>query len=174
MQMPRLTSGDGKESFQMVDSNSLLTTAVAAFAPKAEAKGITLKCHIPADLPSIFGDSKQLDLALRNVLANAINYTDTGEVSVQVAVNDEPANEAIQFTVRDSGIGIEAKDMPYIFDQFYRGQKVGQSNVPGMGLGLTFVKTVVELHNGRVSLESAPEKGTIFTIWLPVTAPVLS
>jgi signal transduction histidine kinase len=108
------------------------------------------------------------------VLANAINYTDTGEVSVQVAVNDEPANEAIQFTVRDSGIGIEAKDMPYIFDRFYRGQKVGQSNVPGMGLGLTFVKTVVELHNGRVSLESAPEKGTIFTIWLPVTAPVLS
>jgi two-component system phosphate regulon sensor histidine kinase PhoR len=65
-------------------------------------------------------------------------------------------------------MGIPPEEMPYIFDRFYRGQKVGQLNMPGTGLGLSVVKDIISLHNGTVEVESRVDKGTVFRVWLPV------
>ena len=164
LQLPRLDSAEDFEAFEPIDLKDLIDTAVTAYTPKAEAKGVSLHCYIPADMPDISGDSKEIDQAIRNVLANAINYTHDGQVTIQAKVDND---HAVCLTIEDSGIGIEEKDMPYIFDRFYRGQKVGQSNIPGMGLGLNYVKMVVEQHNGRIELNSQPKQGTTCTIWLP-------
>ena len=79
----------------------------------------------------------------------------------------DEAADAVLFTCEDNGMGIDKVDFPYIFDRFYRGKRVGQSNVAGMGLGLAFVKEMVELHDGRVEIESQTGEGTTCFIWLP-------
>lgn len=167
LQVPRLDSGEDLESFRPLDLLELINTAVTTYTPKAEAKGINLRCQLPSELPQILGNNKQLAQAIRNVLANAINYTHEGEVVIKACV----ADEQVKIIIEDSGVGIDEKDMPYIFDRFYRGQKVGQSNIPGMGLGLNFVKMVIEQHNGRINLHSQPEQGTVCTLWLPLPDP---
>lgn len=164
LQVPRLDSGEELESYQPLDLLELINTAVTTYTPKAEAKGIALRCQLPPKLPEVLGNNKQLAQAIRNVLANAINYTHEGEVVIKADVTDE----RVKIIIEDSGVGIEEKDKPYIFDRFYRGQKVGQSNIPGMGLGLNFVKMVIEQHDGRIELHSQPKKGTVCTLWLPL------
>ena len=71
-------------------------------------------------------------------------------------------------TVPDTGAGIEPEDLPNVFERFYRGQQTAQSNIPGTGLGLAIAKELVELHGGRVEVESVQGKGATFRVWLPL------
>jgi signal transduction histidine kinase len=99
-----------------------------------------------------------------NLVINALNYTPAGEVRVSTC---QAAAEAC-LQVADTGIGIDPDDVPNIFDRFYRGRGSQRSETPGTGLGLAIVKEIVDLHNGRIEVNSRVKQGTTFKVWLPL------
>jgi signal transduction histidine kinase len=116
------------------------------------------------------GDHHQFRQILLNLVSNALKFTaDRGEVTVTAHLRD-PGTLAV--SVRDSGIGIRPEDRQRIFDPFGRGQNAVASRIPGVGLGLTLAKRLVELQGGEISVESEGEnRGSTFTFTLPVTPP---
>jgi two-component system NtrC family sensor kinase len=130
---------------------------------RAELKHQTLQVEVPDDLPRVFGNPPRLRQMLSNLMDNAIKYTPPGG---QVFVRARVENDLIIVTVSDSGVGIPASDQPYIFDKFFRASNARQ-DYSGTGLGLSIVKSIVENHDGRIWVDSAPDKGTTFTIVLP-------
>ena len=100
------------------------------------------------------------------LLNNAINFTPAGEVHVSTQLDDTAALAGIM--IQDTGIGFAEKDLEHCFEPFYRGENVGQLNIPGNGLGLTLAKRIVDLHNGRIEIQSTLGKGSTVTVWLPL------
>jgi len=108
-------------------------------------------------------DANQLAQVVTNLIANALSYTPAGAVRVSVYAE----NDQVCLCVADSGSGIAPDDLPHVFERFYRGQLVLKNDVPGTGLGLAIVKEIVDLHEGRIEVDSQPDKGTTFRVWLP-------
>ncbi len=131
----------------------------------AAARHQTLKLgHFEA--VKVEGDAEQLKRAILNLVDNAIKYTpEEGTITVSL----HGGNRWTQVTVTDTGVGIEARHHPNIFDRFYRVDKARSRGSGGTGLGLAIVKHIAEAHRGRISLESETGKGSTFTIWLPQT-----
>ncbi|MBX3055838.1 MAG: GAF domain-containing protein, partial [Anaerolineae bacterium] len=165
MQAPEVTTMTPPEEFVDVAFDEVVQTAVSAQADRAKNKGLELVQKIAADLPPVKGDEGQLAQAVEAILTNAINYTDNGCVSV--IVTGPAATGMVCLQVIDTGMGIDDEDRPYIFDRFYRGRKVGQLTIPGVGMGLYLAKEIVEGHNGRIHIESTPGVGTTCTVELP-------
>jgi PAS domain S-box-containing protein len=130
-------------------------------ALEAEKKQIAIALELPATaIPLVNADAAMINRVIRNLLDNAIKYTDSrGIVTVKVA---ERGNE-ILIAVEDTGTGIPEDQLPYIFDAFYRARR----NTKGSGLGLTIAKTIMEAHGGRIWAESTPAKGSVFSFTLP-------
>jgi signal transduction histidine kinase len=128
---------------------------------EADRKGVTVFFEVSGKIPpSILADPAMIDRVIANLLDNAITYTDTGgTITVRLSETD---NEILA-SVTDTGRGIQEDKMPYIFDAFYRISR----DTKGSGLGLFIVKTIVEAHGGRISAESAPGKGSTFSVMLP-------
>jgi signal transduction histidine kinase len=114
-------------------------------------------------------DPQQITHVFNNLIANAIRYTPEGG-RVIVSTNREEVNGRAWATVAvaDTGIGIPEEELSHIFERFFRGEKPRKMQVSGTGLGLTIVKEIVELHGGRVTVESQVDEGSTFTIWLPL------
>ncbi|MEJ9164238.1 two-component system histidine kinase PnpS [Paenibacillus graminis] len=135
----------------------------------AEKKNISLNATVPEEL-FMEGDEDKLRQIFINLISNAINYTqDGGSVNVNV-VNGQKADgtETVVFTVRDTGMGIPRKDLPRIFERFYRVDKARSRSSGGTGLGLSIVKHLVELHHGSISVESDLGIGSSFILELPL------
>ncbi|CQR54767.1 two-component system histidine kinase PnpS [Paenibacillus riograndensis] len=135
----------------------------------AEKKNISLNASVPEEL-FMEGDEDKLRQIFINLISNAINYTqDGGSVNVNV-VNGQKADgtETVVFTVRDTGMGIPRKDLPRIFERFYRVDKARSRSSGGTGLGLSIVKHLVELHHGSISVESDLGIGSSFILELPL------
>jgi signal transduction histidine kinase len=109
-------------------------------------------------------DATQFQRALSNLISNAIKYTPAGG---NVKIEAYESNASLIIEVADSGIGIEAQDLPYIFERFYRAQNAKRFE-KGTGLGLAIVKRIIELHNGTISASSKAGEGSRFTITLPL------
>jgi two-component system NtrC family sensor kinase len=127
-------------------------------------KGHHLQISMPQNLPPILANSVQLRQVMDHILDNAIKYTPAGGT---ISVSGQIEQDQIILRVSDSGIGIPATDLPFIFDKFYRAYNAS-SDVSGTGLGLAIVKSIVENHGGRIWVESTLGKGTVFTIVLPL------
>ena len=150
---------------RLVDPAALLERTGLAYIVQAEEQGIGLRVDAPAQLPSIDVDTDRMTQVLNNLVANALRYTTQGEIVLGAWAGD--AHVSIQ--VRDSGSGIAADDLPYIFDRFYRADKARQrTDGPTSGLGLAITKAIVEAHGGSIMVESQSGVGTAFTISLPV------
>ncbi|OKP98332.1 two-component system histidine kinase PnpS [Paenibacillus sp. P46E] len=135
----------------------------------AEKKNISLRADVPAEL-FMEGDEDKLRQIFMNLLSNAINYTHEGG-SVNIIVVNTQMNDGIEtvtFTVRDTGMGIPRKDLPRIFERFYRVDKARSRSSGGTGLGLSIVKHLVELHHGSISVESDLGIGSSFILELPL------
>ncbi len=118
-------------------------------------------------------DKSKVREILQNLLANAIKYTDRGEIELRVFhPTDVQAGGSqggrISIAVRDTGIGIKKADMPYISEAFYRGEGADRSKHPGAGLGLSIVKQLAELLQGDIQVKSEWGKGSTFTVTLPI------
>ncbi len=134
-----------------------------------EAKGIRVFLHLDVGGEiRIRGDELRLRQMLLNLISNAIKYTlPKGRVDISLTV---VGGEAV-VSVSDTGIGIPAKHLPHIFDRFYRIDKARNRADGGTGLGLAITKSIVEAHAGRITVESVPDRGSTFTVFLPLHGP---
>lgn len=137
--------------------------------PSAAKKSITLLQDIPEHL-FIEGDEDRLTQIFMNLLSNAISYTlEGGRVKVDLEViGDDVEGEKVRVTVNDTGIGIPKKDLPRIFERFYRVDKARSRSSGGTGLGLSIVKHLVEVHHGTIRVESKVGEGSSFIVELPI------
>jgi len=149
---------------QPVDMAALVSDAVEAFAPSFQDREISLGLAIPKTLPPLVADPDRLRQVVQNLMDNALRYTPRGG-AVRITLAAE--NGDIRLSVADTGQGIESADLPHIFDHFYRADQSRTRSSGGMGLGLSIVKSLVEAHHGRVTVESNPGSGSTFTVTFP-------
>ncbi|OGP13044.1 MAG: hypothetical protein A2052_04075 [Deltaproteobacteria bacterium GWA2_54_12] len=154
------------ESHQMtivsspIDLGELVTSTVKGFEKQSRDKGITLSAAVPDDLPKALGDRDRLEQVMVNLLDNAIKYTPSGGSVIVSAAREDGI---VRVDVVDTGIGIPAADISRVFERFYRVDKARSRELGGTGLGLAIVKHIIQGHNGKLSVESAPGKGSVFS-----------
>jgi signal transduction histidine kinase len=150
---------------QPVSLVDVVMGAVTAVAPQLIARDLTLTTHLPDNLPLIELDVRRMGQVFRNLLGNAIKYSEPGG---QLTITVSQSGDELLVSVRDTGVGIAPEHLPYVFDRFYRADPSRARDTGGSGLGLAIVKGVVEAHHGRVWAESEPGVGSIFTVSLPL------
>lgn len=158
-------AGKLKLSCRKEDISKLIDEAVAAWQPQAVAKGLTLAVKPAGKLPPVNIDSHRIKQVLRNLLENAVAHTRRGG---SITVKAWQEGSQIKVSVVDTGEGIPAKDLPNIFERFYRVDKSRARATGGSGLGLTITKRLVEAHGGQIEVQSKPRKGSRFTFTLPL------
>lgn len=147
----------------------LLGAAVDDFRPRAEGKDLRLTLEVAADTPQLWLDQTRIRQIVGNLLENALLHTPEGG---GVAVTAGPAaGGGVVVSVRDSGPGIPAADLPYIFDRFYRVDPSRARASGGVGLGLTIARQLARAHGGDLRVESPAGAGTVFTLILPAVEP---
>jgi len=137
----------------------------ADYAAQAKEKEIALTFDLPPKLPVIRGDREKIALGLHNLLGNALKYTPSGG-QVRMVVTVDAGKLTVE--VSDTGIGMTEEDMQRIFDKFYRAKDKRVAKVKGSGLGLAIAREVVRLHGGDISVRSELDKGSTFTLVLPI------
>jgi signal transduction histidine kinase len=155
-------------TWESVDVSELLGDVGTSISGQAEAAGIDLRVEADADPSTLMvsADVGRLGQVLNNLLANALRHTPSGGV---ITLQAERIQQAIHIVVRDTGEGIPAEDLPFIFDRFWRGDRSrSHARGAGSGLGLAIVQQLVQVHGGSISVKSEAGKGTTFTIELPV------
>jgi PAS domain S-box-containing protein len=162
----RVTRGLISTDKQPCDIARIVEQALEQVRPVIEARGHGLALALPSPPAFILGDQKRLVQALTNLLSNAAKYTpDGGNIALGVSV----AGEMVHLTVSDDGIGIGAGLLPRVFDLFTQGERSADRSQGGLGVGLAVVKSLVELHGGRVEAASAGVgMGSVFTVSLPL------
>jgi len=131
---------------------------------QTKKKNIVINVQVPSDFPRVFADRNALNEVFLNLLNNAVKYTkEHSTIYVSVKKN----RDFIEIGVSDAGIGIASEDLPKIFDEFYRTPNAKSYKTEGTGLGLAIVKEIVEVHHGRLKVQSELGKGSTFTVLLP-------
>jgi signal transduction histidine kinase len=152
--------------WESVDVAELLTDVCTSFSGQAEAAGIALSIEVGKNLPTITGDVGRLDQVLGNLIANAVRHTPAGGSITLEAEAIRGGGARIR--VRDTGEGISADDLPYVFDRFWKGDRSRtRASGAGSGLGLAIARQLVNAHGGTICVESELGKGSTFTIELP-------
>lgn len=132
------------------------------FFVAAEGKGIRLKLETAVEAKGrISGDKDKLKQVFINLMSNAVKFTETGG---EIAVSLEEYKNRLKIEIRDTGLGIENEDLPFIFERLYRGDK-SRHQTEGSGIGLTIVKSILDLHSASIEIESEKGKGTAFRIY---------
>ena len=147
--------------------SDIITDMYEAFKEECKNKSIDLKCTADRNLVG-FIDAKKIEKILWNLLSNALKFTNKGgtiSISLEELIID--GSKYVKLVVSDDGIGISEKDISKIFERFYKAQDSKLANREGTGIGLSIVKELVEMHHGRIQVESAIGSGTTFTIILP-------
>jgi signal transduction histidine kinase/DNA-binding response OmpR family regulator len=155
---------------EKVDLPQLVTKVADEFKPHAQAKRQSITLERAASGSFVRGDELQLLQALRNLVGNAVKYTPE-DGSIKISLEQKDGRALIK--IRDTGYGIPAASLPFVFNRFYRVRN-GHSEIEGNGLGLAIVKSIIEQHEGQVTVESEPGVGSCFTVSLPslITAEI--
>ncbi|HKQ78253.1 MAG TPA: PAS domain S-box protein [Blastocatellia bacterium] len=164
----RIISGKLELEVQPVDLIAVITAALEVVRPSAQAKGIRVVSYMDSTIDQITGDPERLQQVVWNLLSNAIKFTPEGG---RVEITLKRADPHIAIVVRDTGKGIEPEFLPHIFERFRQHDMSSTRRVGGLGLGLSLVKHLVELHGGAIEAESEGEgRGATFTFRLPQRA----
>jgi PAS domain S-box-containing protein len=164
----RIVRGQLRLDIKPVDLTSVIEAAVEVLQPAAEAKAIDIQLALNVGREVITGDADRLQQIVWNLLSNAIKFTPSGG---RVAVRLQRADPHVRLTVSDTGKGISPEYLPLIFDRFHQVDNSSTRRTTGLGLGLSLVRQLVELHGGTVYAESSGEaKGATFTVNLPLRA----
>ncbi|NLE51273.1 MAG: GAF domain-containing protein [Chloroflexi bacterium] len=157
-----------ESEWQEFDLSGLVYEVTESEQSSAFLRNIHLALAREVDHAPVFGSMTQLRQAISNLIGNAVKYTpDGGQVEVQFAQE----GQRLQFSVKDTGYGISPERQTRLFERFYRAREPGTDHIPGTGLGLSLVKTVIERHGGQVWYESEVGVGSTFGFWLPAAQP---
>jgi len=162
----RLESGRSKIDIKENDIRNVIKSIDETMSFAARQKGLNFVIELDENLPRVWFDSNKIIQVLTNLVSNAVKFTPQGG-SVTVSILRQ--NEELAMRVKDTGMGIPKEDLPRIFERFYRVPRPGKE-IQGTGLGLSIVRKIVDLHNGRIEVESEPDKGTTFAVFLPLDA----
>jgi two-component system, OmpR family, phosphate regulon sensor histidine kinase PhoR len=169
LNVSRIEAGLVHARREPLDPGSVVRDAIDTIAPHARQKRIAIDINLPSEPNEILADRDMLYQAAINLLSNAIKYTpEGGAVSVDVAADE--ARGKVLIRIIDTGVGIPPKDLPFVFDKFYRAE-ANNRIAPGTGLGLALVRHIVQtVHGGRVWAESRLGKGSLFAFELDLIA----
>ncbi|MDP9107598.1 MAG: PAS domain-containing sensor histidine kinase [Pseudomonadota bacterium] len=163
LSVSKLEMGSMRPERHRIKLDELLQDAFTHALPRAESRSVQLQIALPRELAAVSIDKDLFRIALNNLLTNAIKYSHEGGV---VVISADENDHDIVITVRDNGIGIAAADQLHVFEKFYRSAEHDSSTRGGHGLGLYLASQIVELHHGRLTLDSAPGRGSAFSIHL--------
>ena len=155
-------AGVEKVSHDKVDIAALIGNACELFEPLAEEKNVGLRRRAP-EKTIVSGDARMLQRMLANILDNAVKYTPPGG-EVEISLSESEKKDII-IAIRDSGIGISETDVPHVFERFYRCDR--SRSQPGTGLGLSLARAIARAHGGDITVRSALDQGSTFTVTLP-------
>ncbi|MCZ2355424.1 MAG: hybrid sensor histidine kinase/response regulator [Bacteroidia bacterium] len=151
------------------DLSNFLEGLVSTFEPLAISKGISLRTKLTPTLTCSFDESK-IGQAINNLLSNAVKFTKKGgTVTLTTATGELNGKPAAKITIEDTGIGIPADKLPFLFDKFSKSHRAGTSGEKGTGLGMSISKAIVELHQGKIEVASTEGKGTTYTVYIPIS-----
>jgi len=164
LNISKIETGNIRMKRELTDINLLIRNAEKSFAPLASKNSISLKLVLPDEPIKIWMDCDKIFEVLANLMSNAIKYNKAnGSVEVEVINKDAE----VLISVRDSGCGIPKDDLPKIFQRFSSLSLPKNGNVDSTGLGLSIAKEIVDLHKGRIEVESEPGEGSRFNVFLP-------
>jgi len=164
MDISEAETGTMRLERERVNLTELVAHAVELYEDAAEDREVTIDNQVAGDV-WVDVDRTRMRRVIANLLDNAVKYTPAGG---RVVLATRTTEDAVVFTVRDTGIGIPADELPRIWERLYRGDKSRSAH--GLGLGLSLVKAIVEAHGGRISAESEPGRGSVFTLRLAAPA----
>ncbi|MGM9480684.1 response regulator [Roseateles sp. NT4] len=169
LEMSRIVAGKQLMNVERVDLNGLVTAAAETARPTAQSREIEIVLHLAAEPAEVFGDSRRLTQVVMNLVTNAMKFTSAGgSVTLSTRLN----GTVVEVGVSDTGQGIDPEFLPQLFDRFTQADGTASSVHGGLGLGLSIVKNLVELHGGEVSAHSAGRsQGSTFSVRLPRAGP---
>ncbi|WKZ46845.1 MAG: ATP-binding protein [Anaerolineales bacterium] len=163
-QMAQLDAGGFPLNRADASLGDLVSDTLESFTQLAKGRAITLEGNVDSDVDPVHMDTQAIGRVLNNLIGNALRHTPAnGRVSVWV----RRANQRVEVTVSDTGEGIQADDVPHIFERFYRGEKSRSRATGGAGLGLAIARGIVQAHGGDIRVESETGKGAQFTFYIP-------
>ena len=184
LDISRIESGRVKLDLRPLSIESVIEQVATTLRGRMEEKNLTLRLSLPEEeLPRVYGDRDRVIQILTNLVSNAYQYTPAGgTITVRARLSSEaaPDRPLVQIDVQDTGIGIAPENQPKVFERFFRVDDPNVHEFPGTGLGLAIVRSLVEMHDGGIWLESALGVGTTFSFTLravvagPVVKPVPS
>ncbi len=166
LDLARLESGRIQFVAEICRLEPLLKECAGMMRDKASESELTLDLAIPPDLPPIKGDRDKIKQVVLNLLSNAIKYN---RPRGSILISAESKNGEMIFSVSDTGLGIRAEEIPYLFEKFFRVRST-EKKTAGTGLGLAICKRIVEAHGGEIEVKSEYGQGTTFSVHLPVPA----
>ena len=167
LQMALLDKGEVKLKKTLVNVNDLITNALNSQSVQIENQNGEVELEFEAENETVSGDEVHLANVLNNLIDNAIKYSPE---NLHITVKTRNVNNGVELSITDKGIGMNREQLHRIFDTFYRVPTGNVHDVKGFGLGLSYVKTMVEAHAGMVKVESRPGESSTFIIWLPTTS----
>jgi signal transduction histidine kinase len=157
-------AGELPLNYQSISPGELLKRTADSYRNSADRARIGIRTEIAPGLPSVRVDGERMAQVLGNLMSNAFRYTPPGG---EIRLSADPADGKVRLRVADTGPGIAAEDLPFIFERSFRGDKARRQREGETGLGLAIAKSLVEAQDGTIAAESTPGVGTTFTIFLP-------
>jgi signal transduction histidine kinase len=163
-----IQSGRKTYHLQPLAISDVIDAAIMACKPLIIEGGFEIERETENNLPPVAADRDALSRAIQNLLSNAIKYSgESRQIRIRVEQSNSERDPEVKITIEDHGLGIEAEDLPHLFEPFHRGRAIVAAQIHGNGLGLSLVKHIITAHNGRVTVESTPGRGSSFTLHLP-------
>lgn len=165
--LSKASSHEGEYNMQELDLSEIIDSVIFELGGEAFRQHIELIYIKPdQELPKIKADESKLRIVFQNLIDNAVKYSNGGS---RVVISTTKEENLIKISVKDTGIGIDVKDLPSITSEFYRAPNASRKISTGSGIGLYICKRIIEGHNGEMTIDSQINKGTVITINLPIS-----
>ena len=164
LQVSEIEKNDESLTFEEIDIHKIIKNVLVSFEPLLQQKNGYINSNLKAEKFILYADKTHLSNVIYNLVENAIKYSDK---TPEIIINTTNTPNGINITISDKGIGIKKEDQQHIFDKFFRAETGNLHNTKGYGIGLSYVKLIVEKHRGKLTFKSKLKKGSTFNIYLP-------
>jgi two-component system phosphate regulon sensor histidine kinase PhoR len=165
LQVSAIEKDDESLTYEEIDVHKIIKNVLVNFEPLLQQKGGHINSNLKANNFILYADKTHLSNVIYNLVENAIKYSNTNP---EITINTNNASNGINITISDKGIGIKKEDQQHVFEKFFRAETGNLHNTKGHGIGLSYVKLIIEKHNGKLTFKSKLKKGSTFNIYLPL------